>query len=143
MKRSTGPALATLLSTLIAGFAMQAAPEPVHAGTPKVTICHKPPGNPANAHTISVNVHAWPAHKAHGDSLGDCSDDDIEGPASPGDPGGDGGDPDAGNGGGPGTGGSSAGGFSVELCDGRKGEQGRRIEVAGTGRVRVEPADCN
>jgi hypothetical protein len=38
----------------------------------KVLICHRPPGNPANAHTISVDEHAVPAHLAHGDTLGPC-----------------------------------------------------------------------
>jgi hypothetical protein len=38
----------------------------------KVDICHVPPGNPDNAHTISVSVHAVPAHLAHGDYLGEC-----------------------------------------------------------------------
>src|SRR5690348_4127706 len=39
----------------------------------KVDICHIPPGNPANAHTISVAPSAVPAHLAHGDTIGDCS----------------------------------------------------------------------
>lgn len=38
----------------------------------KVTLCHIPPGNPANAHTISVSTSAWPAHARHGDTLGPC-----------------------------------------------------------------------
>lgn len=38
----------------------------------KVDICHIPPGNPDNAHTINVSVHAVPAHLAHGDTLGEC-----------------------------------------------------------------------
>jgi hypothetical protein len=38
----------------------------------KVLICHIPPGNPANAHTISVDQSAVPAHLAHGDTLGPC-----------------------------------------------------------------------
>jgi len=38
----------------------------------KVTICHIPPGNPANAHEITVDAHAIPAHLAHGDNLGSC-----------------------------------------------------------------------
>jgi hypothetical protein len=38
----------------------------------KVTICHIPPGNPDNAHTIRVSVNALPAHLAHGDTLGPC-----------------------------------------------------------------------
>jgi hypothetical protein len=44
-----------------------------HAASVKVTICHIPPGNPANAHTISVGIAAVPAHlMLHGDSLGEC-----------------------------------------------------------------------
>lgn len=40
--------------------------------TGKVTICHIPPGNPNNQHTISVSQNALPAHEAHGDVLGAC-----------------------------------------------------------------------
>jgi hypothetical protein len=45
---------------------------PAHAAK-KVTICHVPPGNPANAHTISVGEPAVSAHLAHGDYTGPCS----------------------------------------------------------------------
>lgn len=38
-----------------------------------VTICHLPPGNPGNAHTIVVGVAAWPAHSGHGDYQGACT----------------------------------------------------------------------
>src|SRR6188508_2389339 len=38
----------------------------------KVTICHRPPGNPGNAHTISVGEPATAAHLRHGDDLGPC-----------------------------------------------------------------------
>lgn len=38
-----------------------------------VTICHIPPGNPGNPQTITINVNAWPAHQAHGDSQGACN----------------------------------------------------------------------
>ena len=41
-------------------------------GQDKVEICHIPPGNPANAHTIVVDDSAVPAHLAHGDYLGEC-----------------------------------------------------------------------
>lgn len=41
----------------------------------KVTICHIPPGNPDNAHTISVGESAVDAHVAHGDTLGACESD--------------------------------------------------------------------
>ncbi|MBI2440263.1 MAG: hypothetical protein HYV35_02715, partial [Lentisphaerae bacterium] len=36
-------------------------------------ICHHPPGNPENRQTIRINETAWPAHEAHGDSLGACN----------------------------------------------------------------------
>lgn len=39
----------------------------------KVTICHVPPGNPENAHSITINVNALDAHLAHGDTIGDCN----------------------------------------------------------------------
>ncbi len=38
----------------------------------KVEICHIPPGNPDNAHTIEVSQNAVPTHLAHGDYLGEC-----------------------------------------------------------------------
>jgi hypothetical protein len=41
-------------------------------GGQKVTLCHVPPGNPSNAHTISVGSPAVGSHMAHGDSLGSC-----------------------------------------------------------------------
>lgn len=39
----------------------------------KISICHAPPGNPANAHTINVGMASWPAHQGHGDSQGACN----------------------------------------------------------------------
>jgi hypothetical protein len=42
------------------------------ADAKKTTICHIPPGNPANAHTLCVGNAAVPAHLAHGDFLGSC-----------------------------------------------------------------------
>jgi len=44
-------------------------------GEAKVTICHIPPGNPDNAHTIEVGAAALGAHLAHGDTLGECGDE--------------------------------------------------------------------
>jgi hypothetical protein len=43
------------------------------ADTQKTTVCHIPPGNPANAHTICVGNAAVPAHLDHGDFVGTCS----------------------------------------------------------------------
>jgi hypothetical protein len=42
-------------------------------GDNKVCICHIPPGNPSNAHTICIGEPAVAAHIAnHGDYLGEC-----------------------------------------------------------------------
>ena len=41
----------------------------------KVTICHFPPGNPANFQQISIDAAGVPAHLAHGDFLGPCASD--------------------------------------------------------------------
>ncbi len=42
----------------------------------QMTICHRPPGNPDNAHTITIGEPAWDAHEGHGDSKGECPDDE-------------------------------------------------------------------
>lgn len=42
-----------------------------------VTICHVPPGNSDNAHSITVGASAVPAHMAHGDALGACDGTDA------------------------------------------------------------------
>ena len=64
-----------LLASMVALAAMMLAAAPAFAqdgGDNKVTICHFPPGNPENAHTISVGEAAVPAHLAHGDFRGPC-----------------------------------------------------------------------
>lgn len=44
----------------------------------KVLICHIPPGNPANAHSICVGPAAVPAHQRnHGDNIGACGASDA------------------------------------------------------------------
>jgi hypothetical protein len=68
------------------------------ANTSKTTVCHIPPGNPANAHTICVGNAAVPAHLDHGDVLGTCTCPD------------DGDDGSGGGGGGTGSGGGGGGG---------------------------------
>jgi hypothetical protein len=73
------------------------------ADTSKTTVCHIPPGNPANAHTICVGNAAVPAHIDHGDFLGTCSCPDDGG-------GGDGGGGGGGTGGGGGDGTGDGGG---------------------------------
>jgi len=44
----------------------------------KATICHIPPGNPANAHTITVGRPAVSAHLAHGDIDESCETADLD-----------------------------------------------------------------
>ena len=67
--------------------------------TKKTTICHIPPGNPANAHTLCVGNAAVAAHlRNHGDSVGACVG---ESPCPP---------PPSGAGGASGTGGQSGSG---------------------------------
>ena len=44
-------------------------------GKEKVTICHIPPGNPDNAHTITIGAPAVEAHLNHGDTLGECKEE--------------------------------------------------------------------
>lgn len=41
----------------------------------KVVICHIPPGNPGNQHTIEVGQPAVAAHVAHDDTLGACANE--------------------------------------------------------------------
>jgi hypothetical protein len=38
----------------------------------KVQVCHVPPGNPGNFHTITISENALPAHLGHGDLPGAC-----------------------------------------------------------------------
>ena len=45
----------------------------VAQGNNQMTICHIPPGNPSNMHTITISSSAWNAHQAHGDVIGGCS----------------------------------------------------------------------
>jgi hypothetical protein len=50
--------------------------------TKKTTVCHVPPGNPANAHTICIGNPAVEHHlkNHHGDSIGACK---VETPCPP------------------------------------------------------------
>ncbi len=70
-------ALDTLVLPLSYVAKIPADPNPPIAGSEgsggkKVEICHVPPGNPDNAHTINVSINALEAHLEHGDLLGDC-----------------------------------------------------------------------
>lgn len=51
----------------------------VHAkGRTKVQVCHIPPGNLLNLHTISINEKALSKHLAHGDIAGICDENSLE-----------------------------------------------------------------
>lgn len=60
----------------VATFDEQFFPDPTVScrgnGEEKVTLCHRPSGNPDNAHTIEVGVSAVPHHLGHGDTPGPC-----------------------------------------------------------------------
>ncbi len=53
----------------------------LRGGENRVELCHIPPGDPDNLHTITVGASAVDAHLAHGDYLGACvvGDDDDDG----------------------------------------------------------------
>jgi len=58
------------------GAAMLAWPADLLAqgeGQQRVTVCHAPAGNPANAQTLTLAQPAARAHLAHGDSVGTCA----------------------------------------------------------------------
>lgn len=51
---------------------------PVASEDRTVEVCHIPPGNPDNRHTIEVDESSVSAHLGHGDYLGECDDDDFD-----------------------------------------------------------------
>ncbi len=87
----------------------------------KVLVCHRPPGNPGNAHTICIGAPAAAPHlKHHPDALGAC------GPSASSDGGVDG------HGGG-GTGSPGGDGGDLEIDEGGNGGRGHSRPDAGTG----------
>jgi hypothetical protein len=65
-----------ILADMIVPFDTTVTVDPSTANQ-KVTICHIPPGNPDNAHSITVSASAVPTHMAHGDALGACDGADA------------------------------------------------------------------
>jgi len=51
---------------------------PVDYESKKIEICHVPPGNPDNAHTLSISVNAMRAHLAHGDYMDECTENGTD-----------------------------------------------------------------
>lgn len=59
--------VALLVMVLMSGWAW--------AQDGKITICHCPPGNLNNCHSITISVNAWYAHLTHHDDyIGACTD---------------------------------------------------------------------
>ena len=88
----------------------------------KTTICHIPPGNPANAHTLCIGNAAVPAHlNNHGDYLGACQNETPCRPPTP-----------TGSAGAPGSDGDSGqGGTSVPETGGTGGTAGGAVIIVG------------
>ena len=59
------------LTLLLLGLAWLATPA-LAKPAPKVEICHIPPGDPEDFHTITISENASAAHQAHGDLAGAC-----------------------------------------------------------------------
>ncbi len=110
---------------LIVCFSTAGMPSVAVAGGSKVSICHKPPGDPDSQFTIEIAPAAVGPHIAHGDSEGACS------------------------GGGGGLGGGATGGptstsnFTFVLCDRRHDESGRSLHVNVAGRRAVDNYACD
>ena len=63
-----------LAVTVVSQQAAFADPQPTNPK--KVTICHIPPGEPENRHTITVGAPSVAAHvREHGDYIGACQPD--------------------------------------------------------------------
>ncbi|MFY9820783.1 MAG: calcium-binding EGF-like domain-containing protein [Thermoanaerobaculia bacterium] len=59
-----------MIGILLTALALGA---PAWADNAKVQVCHIPPGNPGNFHTITISENALQAHLGHGDLLGSCN----------------------------------------------------------------------
>jgi hypothetical protein len=63
----------TVLIPAVLLFGITSFASPAAAGSAKVEVCHFPPGNPDNFHTITISEKAFSAHLAHGDLGGACN----------------------------------------------------------------------
>jgi hypothetical protein len=70
--QSSLPLLAAVWTTLIAVPVLLGTP-PALAGDAKVEVCHRPPGDLDNFHTIRISANALSAHLAHGDLPEACN----------------------------------------------------------------------
>jgi hypothetical protein len=72
MRRKAFGVLLVVAAMLVSGLGVANA-DP--GGKEKVEICHVPPGNPGQQHTITVGEPAVDAHLAHGDERGECDEE--------------------------------------------------------------------
>ena len=63
----------TVLIPAVLLFGITSFASPAAAGSAKVEVCHFPPGNPDNFHTITISENAFSKHLAHGDLGGPCN----------------------------------------------------------------------
>lgn len=68
------PGISVLASLLVSLLLALGSPGVSAKARAKVSICHSPPGNPSNRHTIKVSEKAVRAHLAHGDVAGVCNE---------------------------------------------------------------------
>jgi hypothetical protein len=71
MNINTKLAIITIAAGGIAAFVLPDTAEAARAS--KVDVCHIPPANPSDFHTITISENALAAHLAHGDLEGPCS----------------------------------------------------------------------
>ena len=63
----------SFLCLMVLGLFLILGPGNALAGA-KVQVCHIPPGNPDNFHTIKISDNALSAHLGHGDLTGSCDE---------------------------------------------------------------------
>jgi hypothetical protein len=105
---------------LVVAFTILGIPCTSALAASKVTICHIPPGNPDNAHTITVSKSAVPAHLAHGDVIGPCNSGESTGAGT-----------------------LSLAGATYVACDDREGETGRTITISLVGKLQTNRFQCD
>lgn len=91
----------------------------------KVSICHRPPGNPDNSKTLELAASAVAAHLAHGDTEGACAGDETGGGKGKG----------GGQGAGAGQGGGGGGGGGKGKNAGQGGGKGPGGKGKGKGKA--------
>ncbi len=70
--RATNIRLLAAVVTAVGVGGVLASPAMAQPKDHKIAICHVPPGNPDNAHVVTIDVHAWEnGHTPHNSHNGD------------------------------------------------------------------------